>query len=120
MFNLFQQAGGGVREIDPADAVARVADGSLTLVDIRDPMERQMTGIAKGAVAIPLVAFQMQADPRSPELNPALDPDKPVALYCASGARSHMAAQMMTQMGYKEVYNLGGLRDWAMAGGEIV
>lgn len=119
MLNMFQ-SGPAVGRINPADAVARVADGSLTLIDIRDPMERQMSGMAKGALAIPLAAFQMKADPRSPEKDPALDPDKPVALYCASGARSQMAAQAMLQMGYKEVYNLGGLHTWAQGGGEVV
>ncbi|KPP84813.1 MAG: Rhodanese-related sulfurtransferase [Rhodobacteraceae bacterium HLUCCA08] len=106
--------------IDPAEAVAQVASGDLTLIDVRDPAEWQMTGTARGALKIPMVALQMQVDPRSPECNPALDPDRPVALYCASGARSQMAAQMMAQMGYTKVYNLGGLRDWAFAGGEIV
>jgi rhodanese-related sulfurtransferase len=118
MLNMFQ-SGPKVARIAPQDAIAKVADETLTLVDIRDPAERAMSGMAKGAVAIPLSTFQMKADPRSPEHHEALKTDKPIALYCASGARSQMAAQAMLQMGYTEVYNLGGLQDWARAGGEV-
>jgi rhodanese-related sulfurtransferase len=118
MMNMFQ-SGPSVGRIDPAEAIAQVADGTLTLVDIRDPAERSMTGVARGAVAIPLSTFQMKADPRSPEHHADLKADKPVALYCASGARSQMAAQAMLRMGYSEVYNLGGLHDWTRAGGAL-
>lgn len=119
MLNMFNR-GPSVGRIAAQDAIAKVVDGSLVLIDIRDPGERRMSGMAKGAIAIPLAAFQMQATPNSPEKHPNLDVDKPIALYCASGARSQMAGKMMLQMGYKEVYNLGGLHHWSMAGGEIV
>ena len=118
MHSPFQSAP-QVCHIATEDAVARVAEGSLMLIDVRDPVERQMSGVAKGAIAIPLAAFQMQADPRSPEHHEALSIDRPVALYCASGARSQMAAEAMVQMGYKEVYNIGGLQHWMAAGGEV-
>ncbi|MEZ5723177.1 MAG: hypothetical protein R3D59_17620 [Paracoccaceae bacterium] len=44
-----------------------------------------MTGKAQGAVHI-LSVIQMQASPASPDFNRALDQNKPVAVYCASGA----------------------------------
>lgn len=119
MFSLLSRGASAVQSLPAAEAISRVADGSLTLVDIRDPMERRMTGTAKGAVTIPLAAFRMKADPRSPEHEPALDVDRPVALYCASGARSQMAASMLLEMGYREVYNLGGLGHWTAAGGAL-
>jgi len=40
-------------------------------------------------------------------------------IYCASGGRSQMAVRMLRQMGLDEVYNLGGLGHWEMAGGAI-
>ena len=43
-----------------------------------------------------------------------------MALYCASGARSGMAAGQMLQMGYREVYNLGGIAHWRAGGGAVV
>ena len=120
MLNFLNRGGSAVKSIAPAEAVARVADGTLTLLDIRDPSEQKMTGTAEGAVSIPMAAFRMKVDPSSPERDARLDPGKPVALYCASGARSGMAAQMMAQMGYREVYNLGGLHHWQGGGGRVV
>ncbi|HVN48613.1 MAG TPA: rhodanese-like domain-containing protein [Bacteroidota bacterium] len=37
--------------------------------------------------------------------------DKPVVLYCASGARSAYATRMLRSMGYTDVVNAGGLSD---------
>jgi len=37
--------------------------------------------------------------------------DRPVVLYCASGARSAFAARMLKSLGYTKVVNAGGLYD---------
>jgi phage shock protein E len=37
--------------------------------------------------------------------------DKPVVLYCASGARSAMGSRILKSLGYKDVTNAGGLND---------
>ena len=121
MFNLFntRQDGGGAQLL-LSDVIEQVAAGALTLIDVRDGNELAQTGKAEGAIHLPLMSFQMKTDPRSPEVMPELDIDKPVAIYCATGARSNMAAKAMMQMGYKTVHNLGGLGQWANAGGKIV
>lgn len=119
MFSMLRQAGPQVAPIDPALAVQKAAAGEVIVIDVRDISEVKASGKAEGALHIPLTVFQMQVDPKSPECLEALSTDKPMVLYCASGARSNMAAQMMLQMGYTEVYNLGGLQHWQMAGGRI-
>ena len=110
--------GASVRRIHAKDAVARAAKGELVVIDVRDGMELRQ-GKAAGALHVPLMALKMKCDPASPECLPQLALDTPVALYCASGARSQGAGQMLVQMGYKEVYNLGGLYDWHAAGGAV-
>jgi rhodanese-related sulfurtransferase len=40
-----------------------------------------------------------------------LEKVRPVVLYCASGARSGMAARMLKQAGFAKVVNAGGLDD---------
>ena len=119
MLSFLRPGGSSVSRIAAKDAIARAAKGELLVIDIRDGSEIAASGKAKGALHVPLAAFKMRCDPSSPECLAELSLEKPVALYCASGARSQMAAQMMAQMGYKEVYNLGGLYDWHAAGGEI-
>ncbi|MCB2129428.1 MAG: sulfurtransferase [Rhodobacteraceae bacterium] len=102
-----------------SDIAARVDAGDMVLIDVRESGEIAASGRAAGALHVPLATLRMRCDPSSPECLAELSLEKPVALYCASGARSQMAAQMMAQMGYKEVYNLGGLHDWHAAGGAI-
>lgn len=119
MFNFFRPAGAGVQRISPADAVARANKGELTIVDVREVAEVRATGKAKGAIHIPMVLVSTKADPKHPEHDKRLSPEKPVALYCASGARSGAAAGLLARLGYAEVYNLGGLNDWRAGGGAI-
>lgn len=106
--------------LSAADAVHRVKAGDLILIDVRDGNELAASGRAEGAQHVPLALLKMKCDPSSPECLAGLSPEKPVALYCASGARSQMAAQMLGAMGYAEVYNIGGLHDWHAAGGAVV
>ncbi len=111
--------------LNPAPAVdfnailPRITAGEMTLVDVREPSELSMTGQAAGAVNIPLMRLPTMADTRHPDSHPALAPDMPVAVYCASGARSAQAKRLLERMGYAEVVNLGGLSDWARAGGAV-
>jgi len=120
MFSFLKPSGPRVAAIAPADAVAQVASGALVLIDVREGMELRASGKARGAVHVPLVVLGGKADPRHPEHLPALSPDRPVALYCASGARSQMAGQMLLRLGYARVYNLGSLADWRAGGGAVV
>ena len=42
-----------------------------------------------------------------------MDKDKPVYLYCRSGARSQKAARKLIDMGFEKVYDLkGGFMRW--------
>ena len=118
MFGFFQSTGPSLA-YDPQKAVSDAKDGHITLIDIREPAEVKATGKAKGALHVPLAALRMKADPASPEQLPEFRAGKPVVLYCASGSRSQMAVRMLRQMGLEEVYNLGGLAHWQMAGGTV-
>ncbi|MDE3122848.1 MAG: sulfurtransferase [Paracoccaceae bacterium] len=119
MFGLFKSSGPSVQRIAAAEAVARAKKGEIVVIDVRDVSELRASGKAKDALHIPLMLLKTRADPSSPECDKRLSVDKPVALYCASGARSQAAGNMMLQMGYKEVFNIGGLRDWHAGGGLV-
>ena len=45
--------------------------------------------------------------------------DKKVIVYCAAGGRAALSGQALKEMGYDEVYNLGGFGDWAKSGGAV-
>ncbi|MCK0138560.1 rhodanese-like domain-containing protein [Aliiroseovarius sp. F47248L] len=109
----------GGAKMDPREAVTKARAGEITVIDVRDHGEVQMTGKAKGAVVVPLTVMPFQCDPKGPDFNAAIDPTKPIALYCASGARSAQGAQVLKRLGYDKVFNIGGLEHWNRAGGEI-
>ena len=59
---------------------------------------------------------EFRADPNGKYHNPQFRKDRPVVLYCASGGGSALAAKTLSEMGYAEVYNLGGFKEAADAG----
>ena len=101
-----------------ADVAAQVAAGKMLLIDVREVAEAKASGVAQGAKLIPLSLVPLKCDPRQPGCE--LPQGLPVAVYCAAGGRSGMAAEALTRMGYGPVVNLGGLRDWAAGGGAVV
>ncbi|MDP4034268.1 MAG: rhodanese-like domain-containing protein [Pseudorhodobacter sp.] len=120
MLSFFKSSGPRVQSILPADAVARAARGEVTLIDVRDAVELRSTGKAEGALHLPLMLIATKADPRHPEHLKAMATDKPIVLYCATGARSQMAGSMLLKLGYTQVFNLGGLGNWRAGGGAVV
>lgn len=96
----------------------QVAQGKMLLIDVREVAEAKASGVARGAKLIPLSLLGLKADPKHPDCE--LPHGLPVAVYCASGGRSGMAADVLARLGYGPVYNLGGLRDWAASGGAVV
>jgi phage shock protein E len=73
------------------------------IVDVRTPAEFA-DGAYPGAANIPLSVLPA----RMHELEPK---DRPVVLYCTSGARSGQAARLLKQAGFADVVNAGGLAD---------
>ena len=50
-----------------------------------------------------------------------LDHNKPVFVYCAAGVRSHAAAEVLTGLGFTQVYDLdGGMNAWKGAKKEVI
>ncbi|MCU0815225.1 MAG: rhodanese-like domain-containing protein [Cypionkella sp.] len=100
-----------------AEVAAKVAAKEMILIDVRELAEVRASGKAKGAEVIPLSVVGLKCDPAQPDC--LIPRGKPVAVYCASGGRSGMAAATLSRLGYGEVYNLGGLGDWVAGGGQV-
>ena len=117
--SFFGQPRAAQPALSAQDAIALNNNGEIAIIDVRDISELSQTGKAKNAHHIPLMLLQSHANPSHPEFNKALDTSKPVAVYCASGARSGMAVRALLQMGFESVHNIGGLMHWHHAGGEM-
>ncbi len=105
--------------MSPHEAVQAAREGKITLIDVREHGEVVSSGKARGALHIPLMRLRDAADPRHPDFHPALKSAGSIAVYCASGARSHHAQSLLRQLGYEDVHNIGGLAHWVQAGGEL-
>jgi monothiol glutaredoxin len=93
-----------VRALSPADVITRVADGSVTLIDVRPREERAMA-----SVTVPFMTLDDGLAPFE-----SLPKDTPLAFLCHHGNRSQQAAEHFRQQGFREVYNvIGGIDAWA-------
>ena len=116
---MMDAANAVVPKITTAEAQALVAEGKAVIIDVRDSAELAQTGKALGALHIPRGSLEFRADATTSYHDPRLDPGKTVILYCAAGSRAALAGKVLRDMGYPDVRNLGGFKDWADAGGEI-
>jgi rhodanese-related sulfurtransferase len=117
--DLVEAANAVVPRITAAQARELIEAGDAVVVDVRDAPEVQKSGKVAGAVHIPRGMLEFRADPESPYYDQNLAKDKAVIVYCAGGGRAALSGQALKEMGYGEVYNLGGFNDWAGAGGAI-
>ncbi len=86
-----------------ADPVMDRIKAGAAIIDVRTPEEFEDEHYPE-ARNIPVNELAA----RAAEIGPK---DKPVVLYCASGARSAMGARLLKMSGFADVVNAGGLYD---------
>jgi rhodanese-related sulfurtransferase/rubrerythrin len=89
---------------EASEFIASHKEGTYTLLDVRQAWEYEQ-GHIPGGKLIPLPELLDRLN----ELNP----ENPTLLYCATGRRSAVAAQLISEKGFKELFNLqGGMKAW--------
>ena len=116
---MLEAANAAVPRISAAQARDMIAKGDTLVVDVRDAPEVAASGKVAGAVHVSRGMLEFRADPQLPSHDKNFAKDKAVILYCGSGGRAALAGKMLKDLGYERVYNLGGFKDWADAGGEV-
>jgi rhodanese-related sulfurtransferase len=100
-----------VNDLDIDAIKAGLADGSILVVDVREPHEFA-AGHIPGSVSLPLSRFHPDDIPDAP--------GQRIVLSCAAGVRSLHALEYAQSAGLEiDSHYLGGFRDWVMQGGEI-
>jgi rhodanese-related sulfurtransferase len=117
--DLLEAANAVVPKITPAQAQEMIANGNTLVVDVRDAPEVEKSGKVAGAIHVPRGMLEFRADPETPYHDQNFTKDKTVIVYCASGGRAALGGQALKELGYGDVYNLGGFKDWADSGGPI-
>jgi rhodanese-related sulfurtransferase len=101
-----------VVNLNPVEFQEKGSNGII--LDVRTPGE-----VAQGKIPGAL-AMDYYASDFLTKVN-ELPKDKEIYLYCAVGARSEEAAQLLIQQGFTKVYHLsGGIQAWAQSGQPIV
>ena len=92
-------------EIGPRELAAALERGEVTLIDVRESHEYEITHI-EGARLIPLG--------RLPERLGELDSSEEIVLHCHYGERSMRALEFLRQSGFRKLKNLrGGIDAWS-------
>ena len=88
------------------------------IIDVREESEVANFGLIKNAIHIPrgLIEFKIELNSSN---NPAgINNDSNLLFYCAGGFRSALAANTVKNLGFINVYNIGGFGEWVNNGGE--
>jgi len=97
-----------VNDLDFEAIKTGLVDGSIVIVDVREPHEFA-AGRIPGSLSLPLSRFDPDEIP--------IDAGKQVVLSCAAGIRSLRAIEMANAAGVAiDSHYLGGFKDWAMRG----
>ena len=105
------QMDASVQNIDQETAKKMMEkDDGHIILDVRTK-EEYAAGHIPGAINLPNEDIQDQ----KPEVLP--DTDQIILIYCRSGHRAGLAAEKLAKLGYKKLYNFGGVNTWT---GELV
>lgn len=96
-----------IREVTQDEFRAWIAEGKdMVILDVRESNDHAHSRI-EGAINIPRGVVELEIDETVPDKN------KTIVAYCGGGGRSAMVADVLQQMGYRNVYSLqGGYKLW--------
>jgi rhodanese-related sulfurtransferase len=94
---------------------AQAAEAEVVIVDVRSHDERERDGIIPGSLHVPRSVLEWRCDPGSGWANPYLA-GKALALVCAQGYSSSLAAASLRELGLEAGDLVGGFGAWCDAG----
>ena len=99
-------ADGSYQQITQEEAKEMMDTQEVIILDVREQDEYD-SGHIPGAVLLPVGTI-------NEDTAAAVIPEKDTAVlvYCRSGNRSKTASQALADLGYTQIYEFGGIRDW--------
>lgn len=96
----------GYRQIDMEEAVTMMEEESdYIILDVRTQEEFEEKHIP-GAVNVPNETIDTEEIPELP------DKEQLILVYCRSGNRSKQASAKLVDLGYTNIVEFGGIKDW--------
>ncbi|MEA4987821.1 MAG: rhodanese-like domain-containing protein [Anaerovorax sp.] len=78
---------------------------NAVILDVRT-QEEYDAGHISGAILVPNETIKEKKPDKLPDF------DAEILIYCRTGNRSRQAAEKLLEIGYKNVYDFGGIQDW--------
>ena len=116
---LLIEANNLVKRLSYDESVDLINNTQTVIIDVREESEVYNLGVIKNAIHIPRGLIEFKLSPNSPNNPVLINDDTNILVYCAGGYRSALAAKSLLDLGFKNVYNLGGFQEWVESGGEI-
>ena len=94
------------RQVSMDEAISMMEkESNYIILDVRTPEEFSEKHIPN-AINIPNETIGTEEIPDLP------DKDQLILVYCRSGNRSKTASQALVDLGYTQIYEFGGIKDW--------
>ena len=106
---LVEEALKNIKTLKPGEVKDLVEKKEITLIDVRDIRELWKEGTIKNSKHIPRGMLEFWLDPESSYYkNNKIKDLKKMALFCALGWRSALAAKSLVDMGFENVAHIDG------------
>jgi rhodanese-related sulfurtransferase len=106
LLSCVQDTSSKITVLDSVVFEKKISEDGVQLIDVRTPDEWE-----EGVIVNAKLMNYFDDDFKS-QLN-KLDKTRPVAVYCKSGGRSGKTAKILSQLEFKEIYDLkGGYSNW--------
>ncbi len=116
---LLIEANDLVKRLSFEESINLINNSKTVIIDVREESEVYNLGLVKNAIHIPRGLLEFKLSPNSPNNPVLIDDETNILVYCAGGYRSALAAKTLLDLGFKNVYNLGGFQEWVESDGEI-
>tara|TARA_B100000963_G_scaffold184671_1_gene160507 strand:- start:207 stop:593 length:387 start_codon:yes stop_codon:yes gene_type:complete len=116
---LLQEANDEIKRLSFSEAQELIESNESVIIDVREESEVNSLGIIQGSIHIPRGLIEFKLNPNSPNNVKNISDQTNLLIYCAGGYRSALAAKSLKEIGFKNVFNLGGFDEWIDNGGKV-
>ena len=116
---LLEEANKRIQRLTYEETAEIINTQPHVIIDVREESEVEALGLIKNAINIPRGVIEFKLAPNSLHNPMAINDDTFILVYCAGGYRSALAAKVLEDIGFKNVFNIGGFGEWLSNGGEI-
>jgi rhodanese-related sulfurtransferase len=116
---ILEEANKQIQRLTYEETAEIINNQPHVIIDVREESEVQALGLIKNAINIPRGVIEFKLVPNSLHNPITINDDTFILVYCAGGYRSALAAKVLEDIGFKNVFNIGGFGEWLSNGGEI-